>query len=50
MAGSGRYRSTVAGDNKSGHIEAGKKEGVFFIDSEHSGGSCLLVPLLLLES
>ena len=41
MAGSGRSKSTVAGDNKSGHIEAGKDEGIFFIDSEDSGDSCI---------
>ena len=32
--GRGRYKSTVAGDDMSGHIEAGKNKGIFFIDSE----------------
>ena len=34
IVGSGRYKSTVAGDNMSGHIEAGKNEGIFFVDSQ----------------
>ena len=28
-----RYKTTEAGDNKSGHIEAGQNEGIFFLDS-----------------
>lgn len=43
--GSGRYKSTAAGDNKSGHIEAGKNEGIFFIDSEYPWGSLPSAPL-----
>lgn len=35
----GRYKSTVAGDNDSGHIEAKKNEGILFIDSEYSTSS-----------
>ena len=33
MAGRMGYSSKVAGDNESGHIEAGENEGMFFIDS-----------------
>ena len=29
-----RYVTTEAGDGKSGHINAGKNEGIFFLDSE----------------
>lgn len=29
----GRYKSTAAGNDKSGHIQAGKNEGIFFTDS-----------------
>ena len=32
-ADSRRYRVTHAGVDKSGHIEAGKNEGIFFLDS-----------------
>ena len=32
-----RGKSTAAGDNNTGHIEAGENEGIFFIDSECSG-------------
>lgn len=32
-----RCKSTAAGDNNTGHIEAGENEGIFFIDSEYSG-------------
>lgn len=32
--GSAKYKSTAAGDHKSGHIEARENEGIFFIDSE----------------
>lgn len=28
-----RYKTTETGDNKSGHIEAGQNEGIFFLDS-----------------
>ncbi|KAK0508367.1 hypothetical protein JMJ35_009451 [Cladonia borealis] len=28
-----RYKTTEAGDNKSGHIEAGQNEGIFFLDN-----------------
>lgn len=38
-ANSRRYKSTAVGDVESGHIEAGKNEGIFFIDSGYSGGS-----------
>lgn len=31
--GGTRYKSKVAGDNESGHIEAGENEGIFFIDN-----------------
>ena len=37
--GSARYKSKVAGDNESGHIEAGENEGMFFIDSKTCKGS-----------
>ncbi len=33
--GDARYKSKVAGDNESGHIQAGENEGIFFIDSEY---------------
>ena len=33
VLGSRREKSTDAGDNKSGHIEAGNDEGIFFLDS-----------------
>ena len=36
------YKSKVAGDNESGHIEAGENEGIFFIDSKYYKGSCPL--------
>lgn len=29
------YKSKVAGDNESGHIEAGENERMLFIDSEY---------------
>ena len=32
--GSARFASKVAGDNESGHIQAGENEGIFFVDSE----------------
>ena len=35
--GSVRHHSKVAGDNESGHIEAGENEGMFFIDSGFRG-------------
>ena len=34
-AGSAGYSSKVAGDNDSGHIEAGENEGMFFVDSKY---------------
>ena len=37
------YKSKVAGDNESGHIEAGENEGMFFIDSKYYKGSWPLV-------
>lgn len=36
-----RYKTTEAGDNKSGHIEAGQNEGIFFLDSSYRLGSVL---------
>lgn len=33
--GSARYKSKVAGDNDSGHIEAGENEGILFVDSTY---------------
>ena len=42
MVGGARYKSKVAGDNESGHIEAGENEGIFFIDSEYYSSSWLL--------
>ena len=32
--GGAGYSSKVAGDNDSGHIEAGENEGMFFVDSK----------------
>ena len=29
-----RYKTTEAGEGKSGHINAGPNEGIFFLDSE----------------
>lgn len=29
-----RYKTTEAGEEKSGHIKAGQNEGIFFLDSE----------------
>lgn len=34
-AGRAGYKSKVAGDNESGHIEAGENERMLFIDSEY---------------
>ena len=34
-AGSAGHSSKVAGDNDSGHIEAGENEGMFFVDSRY---------------
>ena len=31
-----RHRTTEAGEDKSGHINAGPNEGIFFLDSEPS--------------
>lgn len=31
------YRAKVAGDNESGHIEAGENERMLFVDSEYEG-------------
>lgn len=36
-----RYKTTEAGDNKSGHIEAGQNEGIFFLDSAYLTASVL---------
>ena len=36
-----RYKTTEAGDNKSGHIEAGQNEGIFFLDSLYPTSSAL---------
>ena len=33
--GGAGYSSKVAGDNDSGHIEAGENEGMFFVDSKY---------------
>ena len=33
--GSAWYSSKVAGDNDSGHIEAGENEGMLFVDSKY---------------
>ena len=37
-AGSAGYSSKIAGDNDSGHIEAGENEGMFFVDSKFHKG------------
>lgn len=49
MVGSSRYKSTAAGDNDTGHIEAGKNEGIFFVDSEYSSISAGTLGLFLYD-